>query len=234
MIKFEDKTKTYKVTYSARPSGGGIPVSYRRIGIKTIAEAKRVERELIVLVNEKLKSNKMPKWEKHLDNYFKHLLTVDITNTTRYNREKLLRFRTQEIWKHKYVDEITHEDIHNLITTKMENHTESYKKCVLKYIRGAFEYAVESRLIIRNPTPQMKFKILNRIKAVLNQDQIESLLRKTQQQNWAWYPHYAMAVFTGLRNGELYALKWENVNLDKRQILVNSAWSSKDGFKTTK
>ncbi len=32
----------------------------------------------------------------------------------------------------------------------------------------------------------------------------------------------------------MYALQWDNVNLDKRQILVNCSWSSKDGFKSTK
>ena len=37
-----------------------------------------------------------------------------------------------------------------------------------------------------------------------------------------------------MRNGELYALKWDKVNLKDRQILVDCAWNNKDGFKETK
>ena len=32
----------------------------------------------------------------------------------------------------------------------------------------------------------------------------------------------------------LYALTWDKVNLEDRQILVDSSWNSKDGFKDTK
>lgn len=37
-----------------------------------------------------------------------------------------------------------------------------------------------------------------------------------------------------MRSGELYALPWENVNLDDRMILVNQSWNRLDGFKCTK
>lgn len=37
-----------------------------------------------------------------------------------------------------------------------------------------------------------------------------------------------------MRNGELFALKWDRVNLEQRQILINSSWNSEDGFKDTK
>lgn len=41
-----------------------------------------------------------------------------------------------------------------------------------------------------------------------------------------------MALYAGMRNGELYALTWGKVNLEQRQILVNCSWSSKDGYTT--
>lgn len=103
-----------------------------------------------------------------------------------------------------------------------------------KGIRGVLQYAVDNGLINRNPTPVLKFKISDKIKSVLNEEQILILLRRAQELEWEWYHHYAVAIYTGLRNGEMYALTWEKVNLDKRQILVNCSWSSKDGFKSTK
>lgn len=43
-----------------------------------------------------------------------------------------------------------------------------------------------------------------------------------------------MALYTGMRNGELYALTWDKVNLETGKILVDSSWNNKDGFKDTK
>lgn len=234
MISFDESSKTYRVSYSRRPVGGGAPIGLKRKGVKTQAEARRILTELIVKVNEKLKQSKMPSWSRHLEDYFKSLETTDITRTTRYNREKLLRYHTWDSWGEKFVDEISTDDIHHLLNERLQGNAESHRKFFIKCVRGAFQYAIDRNLIQRNPTPMLKFKIKSKIRSVLSEAQILILLRKSQEQNWPWYPHYSVALFTGLRNGELYALRWGNVDLEKRQILVNCSWSSKDGFKSTK
>ena len=43
-----------------------------------------------------------------------------------------------------------------------------------------------------------------------------------------------MALYTGMRNGELYALTWDKVNLEERTMLVDCSWNARDGFKDTK
>lgn len=47
-------------------------------------------------------------------------------------------------------------------------------------------------------------------------------------------PIWTVACYTGLRNGELYALKWKNVDLERRIIFIKSSWNKKNGFKETK
>lgn len=234
MITFDESSKTYRVAYSRRPVGGGPPVGLKRRGIKSLAEARRVHADLIIEVNEKLKREKIPTWKQHLENYLRSLKTADITETTRYNREKLLHFHTLEAWGDRSVDSITSEDVQRLLSERLADNSESYRKFFVKCIKGAFQFAVDTNLILKNPTPKLKFKIKNKIKAVLTESQILMVLQKAQEQNWPWYPHYAVALFTGLRNGELYALKWHQVDLEKRQIVVNCSWSKKDGFKSTK
>lgn len=134
----------------------------------------------------------------------------------------------------QYIDEITGNDIRVLLEARLEGNAESHRKFFIKGTRGVFQFAVDEGIINRNPTPVIKFKINDKIKSVLNEEQIMTLLRRAQELEWEWYPHYAVALYTGLRSGELYALKWEHVNIDERQILVNCSWSSKDGFKSTK
>lgn len=66
---------------------------------------------------------------------------------------------------------------------------------------------------MRNPTPTIRFKVRDKNKSVLAENQVKDLLRKAQVEDWLWYQHYAVALFTGLRNGELYALTWDKVDL---------------------
>ena len=73
MIKFDESSKTYKVSYSKRPPEGGAPIGLKRKGIRTHVEAKRVLAELIVSVNEKLKKQRIPTWAEHIEDYLKHL-----------------------------------------------------------------------------------------------------------------------------------------------------------------
>lgn len=233
-IIFDDSSKTYSVSYSKRHPITRMPIQLKRKGIKTKIEAKRTYEQLVVLVNDKIKRRLVPTWSVHLDSYFKNMALSDFMNSTIYNREKVLKHHTLPDWSEKLVDEITTEEIYRLLNDKLGANSEAHRKFFIKCIKGAFQYAFEQGLINRNPTPLLKFKLNEKIKSGLNEEQIVILLGKAQELNWVWYPHYAMALFTGMRNGELYALTWDKVNFDDRQILVNCSWSSKDGFKSTK
>lgn len=233
-IKFDESSKTYTVAFAKRHPITKMPQQLKRIGIKTRVEAKRVYDELVVKVNDKIKRRIIPTWAVHLNNYFISLKTTDLTNTTIYSREKVLRHHTLEAWGEKLVDEITTEAVHRLLYERLGKNTESHKKYFLNCVRSAFQFAYDQGLINRNPTPQLKFKVNDKIKAVLNEDQIVTLLRKAQEFDWHWYPHYTVAIFTGMRNGEMYALTWDKVNLEQRQIKVDCSWNNKNGFKSTK
>lgn len=151
-----------------------------------------------------------------------------------YKREKTIRKHTLPVWQGKAIDEIKTQDIYDLIHKMVGSMAESYRKFIVKGLRGIFNFAVERGFINRNPTPLLKFKISEKIKNVLNEEQFFILLRRAQELQWEWYPHYAMALYTGMRNGELYALTWDKIRIEKRQILVDCSWTSRDGFKSTK
>lgn len=233
-IKKDPVTGLYDVKYSKRHPVTKKPMDLRRVKIKSLLEAKRVEAELIILVNDKIKQKIIPRWEQFLDQYIDSIKLTGITNKTIYTRDKTLRCHTLPAWSNRYIDEITSEEIHRRLNESLGKHSEAHRKFFIKCIRSVFKVAMEKGLINKDPTPLLKFKINDKIKSVLNEEQIVTLLKKSQELDWPWYPHYAMALYTGMRNGELYALTWDKVNLDKRQILVNESWSSKDGYKSTK
>ena len=43
-----------------------------------------------------------------------------------------------------------------------------------------------------------------------------------------------MALFTGMRSGELYALEWDQVDFDNKLIFVHRNWTNKTGYGPTK
>lgn len=66
---------------------------------------------------------------------------------------------------------------------------------------------------------------------MLTREHWELLLATATDLKHEWAPIWATALFTGMRNGELFALRWNQVNLDERKILVSQNWDSKSGFR---
>jgi len=205
-----------------------------RSGVKTKAEANRVFTELVIQVEQKLHEKIVPKWKTLLEEYRQAMLDQGMTTKTVENYCVCLKAHTLDTWADRFVDSITTEEIRALIKARVGERAPSHQKNVLKFIRGVFKHAVATGVIQRNPTPDMKFRMGDKIKRVLTEEQARLLLEKAKEYGWEWYPHVATALYSGMRNGEIYALTWDKVNLEERKMLVDSSWNSKDGFKSTK
>ncbi len=85
------------------------------------------------------------------------------------------------------------------------------KRNVLNMLRAVFDYAVEAELVDDNPLLGMKVKDSGRVtetRRPLSLEQCTALLATAKD------PIVAVAVGTGMRSGELRALRWEHVHLD--------------------
>lgn len=232
-IKFNESRNNWESFYCRRHPLTKKPKSIRRINLKSKAEAIRVERELIIQLSQKLKENVVPNWNRIIEGYIKYMQDRRLSLNTIENYKLCLYAYTRD-WSMRLVDEITTDDIRSVINIRAAGVSQSQQKNILKYLRGAFNYALETGAVDRNPVPQMKFTLGEKIKGVLTREQIKHFLTQAKIQNHEWYPIWAMACYTGMRRGELYALRWDRVNLEQRQILINSSWNNKDGFKGTK
>jgi len=225
---------TFIVSYSKRHPISRMPICLRRKGIKTKGEAQRVLNQLVIEVEDRIRQGTMPKWSASVDAYIQACRERGLTNLTIHGHETCLRAHTIEAWGSRYVDSITTQEIRSLLNERLGQRTSSHQKYFLKVVRSVFAMAVESGVLQRNPTPVIRFKIGAKIKAVLTEPQAKEFLARARALNSDWYPIWAMALYTGMRSGELYALTWDKVNLDARTIKVDSAWNNKDGFKSTK
>lgn len=147
----------------------------------------------------------------------------------------LKKWLTPEFTKRK-ISEIKKCDIHNLIFIDLQKQGASShtQKRILKSLRRIFEAALDEGIIGRNPAQGLKVKVPPPKKEVLNTKEANILLEKAKDFNHPFYYHWALALLTGMRNGELYALRWRDIDEVSNIIYISASWSNKDGYHSTK
>ena len=233
-IKYDEEKKYYIVTYSRRHPVNRKPRNLRRQGIKSKAEAQKVYKKLIIELGEKFNQNLHPLWPDLVAKFLEYYANCGIAKNTLQNYKQCIEANTFHLWNKKRVNEFSTAELRDFIQIDMSKFSEAHRKNMLKYLRAIFRYAVENDIIPKDPCPKLKFKKNEKIKKVLNESEIRIFLQKAKEQNHVWFPIWTLACYTGLRNGELYALKWENVDLKKRLIYITLSWNKINGFKETK
>lgn len=225
---------TYTVWYAKRHPITRRPYNMRRTKIKTKAEAHGVYDQLVIKLHEKFQKNISPLWTDVANEFFEDYLNRGIKKSTVSNYKQSIKAHIFKKWKGREISSINTDEIRKLITEDLADRTDPTKKSILKYIRAVFNFALEKNIIGRNPVPKMQFKRNEKIKKVLNESELRIFLQKAKAYNHEWFSIWAVACYTGLRNGELFALRWENVSLESRIMVIKESWSKLDGFKETK
>jgi len=120
----------------------------------------------------------------------------------------------------------------DLVEAKATKHTQ---KRILKILRGIFGQAVRSEVIHRNPAEGVeKVKVPPTDEKALNPIEVQKLLEYTKQSSHPLFYHFAVALFSGMRPGEIYALRWNDIDLDTNTLTVRASWTNKDGYHSTK
>ena len=98
----------------------------------------------------------------------------------------------------------------------------------VKNIRGvlssAYEYALENRYVNENPVLRSRMPSFpHSIKKDVNAQQVRKLLLYAKEHESHIYIFLLLALYTGLRKGELLALTWDDVDYDKKLLRVNKS-----------
>jgi integrase len=109
-----------------------------------------------------------------------------------------------------------------------EHLSDSARKDYLRAIKAVFNWLIKNRKLFVNPAVDVYIKKPrpNPV-AWIRQDWFNKMMEKAK--GTFWEPVFFLAYYTGLRSGELYALKWEDIDFDENILHVNTShnWKTK-------
>jgi integrase len=93
-------------------------------------------------------------------------------------------------------------------------------RAIYAVLHGALDQAVKWNLIPRNPAASVDPpKLRQEEMTVLDADQARRFLEAARGDRWECL--YTLALFCGIRRGELMGLKWADINLQARTLRIN-------------
>jgi integrase len=220
---------SYEVFVKVRDSSGK-QRAFRRCGLNSEREAKRVEFEL----KSSLQGHKdKVLWQNWVDHFLKRYKS-EYRNSTYMNYKFNLDKWVNPAWNRKFLDEIHPSDVHAMVFEHITGVSSYTRRGIIKIIKRVFNLAIEEGVLTRNPAVGIRVKVSDSNQCVLNKNEIEIFLTEAKSINHKFYYHWALALFTGMRSGELHALRWTDVDFVTGFITISKAWTRYNGEGPTK
>lgn len=229
----ENGVITYEVYVNGR-DGRGARVQRRKRHIETLKKAKDQEfefkRELA-----QLREQAVPyRWHEWFDQCMKEMKVTKKPSTV-YNYQTQIKKWVHPHWEKLEIRSITRSDVHELLFEKCSAIVSpNNRKTIYNMLKRLFQMALEEGAVDRNPCLGIQVKVPEVDQKVLASKEVDIFLREAKITNHRFYPIWAMALMTGMRSGELFALKWTDIDFDARTISVVRQWTSKNGIGPTK
>lgn len=226
--------KNQYVVYVNGFDSRGKRIQKRRRGIETLRKAEVAEFELkreLAILKEESFSVRWPEWVTEC------LKRMSLTHqpSTVFNYEKQLNKCVNKHWNNLEIKKITRADVHKMIFETINHDIKmNTRRWIFDMIKRLFQMAVEDGILSHNPALGIQVKVPEVEQKVLTNSEVEILLREARNVNHRFYTTWVVALKTGMRSGELYALKWTDIDFDAKLILVTKQWTSKSGFCPTK
>jgi integrase len=230
-ISKDGKKDSYDVQVSAKH-----PITKKRHFLRRRAatrwEAGELEKSLYQTLREQLSNKRSPTWNEFLDHYERFCLS-DKAATTRKNELSIFQHHATPRLHSKLVTQITETDIREILEAIDHDKSLSLKHNVRKCLANLFNYAIECRFINENPCRRIKLpKVPEPSLNILTDTQIKIFLTKAEESGVEWFPVWAIAIYTGLRSGELIALRYKHIehNANTPVIRVQESWTRPGGY----
>ncbi len=156
---------------------------------------------------------------------------VHCEESTVENYELALRKHILPVLGQKRLRDITRQDLQTLVADKVNaGLSRPYIRGIIAPLRELLNHAVEDALIDRNPALRLA-RFSRKAEAqkariyTLTAEEAAQLLESAKQHYPRWHPLLLAALRTGMREGELLGLEWDQIDFDRGYIQVDRSLS---------
>lgn len=157
------------------------------------------------------------------------LRSAKLNEGTRSDYVSCMRKHTGTWWKRPAASITRADVVEALAQLKSKSSSISYQNTMKVVINRIYTFGIDHRLIRgvdRSPAFGIELgRDEEKKPEILNIDQIRRLLSEALRHGHSWYCVWASALMTGMRNGELYALLWTDIDWENRQISVTKSYN---------
>lgn len=233
----ENGATLWKVYVNIRSkSQSGKRTQRKLMGIKTEREAEREEIKLIrecerEIIEKEAQGSEWGSVVAEFEKYLESPKAETIQETTRWDYVAAVKKHTRHWWK-KSASEISRLDMRELIAQLDAQGLSASHQLKMKVVIGrVFNFGMDRGLIRgvqQSPTIGIKLgRDEEKKPEILTIDEIRKLLQTAKDVGHRWYPIWAMALLTGMRNGELYALLWSDIDWVNNAITVSKSFNGR-------
>ena len=227
----------YRVYVQARgKEDTSLRLQRKRINIDSFREAQKLEKNLFKEVIEEVARIEgrglvwgeiIDRWEikarqgclgdKYQNN---HLIRTHVSRLNKYTKN----------WFNRRASDLTKGDGRQILNAaKADGAKAGLLRQIKTSVNVIFNWGIEERYIVgTSSTPVEGLCVsdkVEKIPKILTLEDIRILFGRAQNLNHPWYPIWAFAFLTGMRSGELKALQWKDIDLEKRIITVSKSYS---------
>lgn len=225
----------------------GARVQKRQRFIRGLREAQQIEKEMIAEAAMELArlEDATMCWGELLDTFEITLRKGTATReamlgSTLQEMVRFLRAWTSE-WYKRDCREITPGDVRRIINAmEAKNYSRGRLRSMKTAINCVFRFGIdEGHLNTVHGSPAQNVQLPKYIEdkppQILGMAEIHRLLETAKAEEHPWYPIWFMALNTGMRSGELYALEWTDIDWEKKLVTVSKSWNARmKAVKSTK
>lgn len=199
--------------------------------IPSLAEAIRVKKKLTEEAVRELgrREGQGKTWLEIMDAWKQYYTVEDLnrySDATIMDYYSLLNKWTHHL-KKKPINEIKRSEfLHAINLIKKERsikHTAKLKDAIKAIYKWSIDYQIARGL---NDDAICGLSVSRKVMVrteILHEAQIVKLMAEASRQNHPWYEIWGMALFTGLRSGEMRALRWSDIDFEQKMLNVTKS-----------
>src|SRR5262249_54896033 len=121
-------------------------------------------------------------------------------------------------------DALTPLDVARLRDALSRRYAAASVRLTLAFLRTVYAWAVKREILSMNPCREVESPRQRLLLEFLSREEAPKLLAHARANAPDLHPMLAMALYTGMRKGELFGLRWRDLGIDSRRLDVQRSY----------